>query len=166
MSTMKQFVTDLISNIGFDDYKLDIDEEHRHGSLFVHNQPPVFEEHLAEIVDAFNHIIQAVAQKRDTQAFVLDVNNYRKEREKLITELARAAARKVTTTKEPVSLPAMNSYERRLIHVELATHPEVKTESEGAGKNRYVTIRVIGDEPRPAEGRGEGESEPRPETTD
>jgi spoIIIJ-associated protein len=61
----------------------------------------------------------------------------------LIGELARAAAKKATATKTEISLPAMNSYERRLVHVELAVRPDVKTESAGEGKERYVIIKPI-----------------------
>ena len=45
----------------------------------------------------------------------------------------------------------MNSYERRLVHVELAIHPDVTTESIGAGKNRYVIIKPIGAEKKDRE---------------
>ena len=37
----------------------------------------------------------------------------------------------------------MNSYERRLVHVELAVHPSVTTESAGEGRERYVIIKPI-----------------------
>ena len=49
-------------------------------------------------------------------------------------------------TKEKISLPAMNSYERRLVHVELSIHPEVATESAGMGKERCVVIKPIEDD--------------------
>ena len=37
----------------------------------------------------------------------------------------------------------MNAYERRLVHVELAVHPDVRTESEGDGRERCVVIKPI-----------------------
>jgi len=100
-------------------------------------------ENLPAIVDAVNHILQMVAKKNQTEAIFLDINNYRHDRERLIAELARAAAKKAAVTKKEVALPAMNSYERRLVHMELAVHPEVKTESAGEGKERYVIIKPI-----------------------
>ncbi|TSC82531.1 MAG: spoIIIJ-associated protein, partial [Parcubacteria group bacterium Gr01-1014_19] len=84
------------------------------------------------------------AKKHGIEAnLFVDINNYRKERENLIVEIAKAAARKVTMTKAEVKLPAMNSYERRLIHMELSTRPDVKSESMGEGKERYVIVRPI-----------------------
>lgn len=135
--------------MGFKEYNLEIDSEHHHGSVFIYNQPPLFEEYIPGFVESINHLVQIIAQKSGEQPIVFDINNYRKEREKLIAELARAAARKVLATKEAVSLPVMNSYERRLIHVELAHHPDVATESEGAGKGRYVIVRLVQGEKPP-----------------
>ena len=73
----------------------------------------------------------------------IDVNNYRLKREQLIIELARAAVRKAIATKQDVSLPLMNAYERRLIHLELAGRPDAVTESSGEGRDRYVVIKPI-----------------------
>ena len=73
----------------------------------------------------------------------MDVNNYKKERERLITELAKAAARKVLAEKKDVELPVMNAYERRLVHVELAARPDVKTESVGEGTNRHIVVKPL-----------------------
>ena len=77
------------------------------------------------------------------KALVVDLNYYRKERERLIAELARAAAKKATVTREEVELPPMNAYERRLVHLEITTHPDLKTESAGIGKERHVIIKHL-----------------------
>jgi spoIIIJ-associated protein len=61
----------------------------------------------------------------------------------LILEIAKASAQKVIALKQEVRLPAMNAYERRLIHTELSMRPDVKTESVGEGKDRAVVIRPI-----------------------
>ena len=132
--------------MGFGDFKAEVDEAHRSASIVIYEQPAGFREHIPLFVESLNHLSQILAQKRGEQAIFIDVNNYRKEREKLLSELARAAARKVVATKQPVSLPAMNSYERRLIHMELAGRPDVMTESEGSGRDRYVTVRMVGSE--------------------
>ena len=129
--------------MGFDDYALEIDEPHRHAKINIRNHPVLLKEHLPAFLESLNHLVQLIAKKEEAQPFFFDINNYRRERENIIAELARAAARKATITKEHISLPAMNSYERRLIHVELAGHPGVATESIGKGKTRYVIVRPI-----------------------
>ena len=129
--------------MGFDDYTIEVDEEHRHGKIFIHNNPNLIKENLPSILDSINHLVQLITKKENQPPAFFDVNNYRRERETIITELAREAARKAAATKEEISLPAMNSYERRIIHVELAGRPDVATESVGSGRSRYVVVRPI-----------------------
>jgi predicted RNA-binding protein Jag len=143
MDNWESYIKKTLDLIGFADYSLEIKIEERRGSVFIYEDQEMVKENLPAIVDAVNHILQMVAKKNQTEAIFLDVNNYRHDRERLIGELARAAAKKAASTKTEVSLPAMNSYERRLVHVELALHPEVKTESAGEGKERYVIIKPI-----------------------
>jgi len=143
MEKWETFIKKLIEAMGFRDYKLEIDEEHRHGSIYLFDGEQIVKDNLPTLVESLNHLFQLISQRRGTEAIYLDINNYRKEREKLITELAKAAARKVVATKKEIALPAMNSYERRIVHMELAAHPEVKTESQGTGKERSVTIRPL-----------------------
>ena len=129
--------------MGFSDYKAEIDHEHRHGSLVIFDDPALIKENLPAIVESLNHLIQLVARKNNQPPLFWDVNHYRRESGNLITALARATARKALATKQEIPLPAMNSYERRIAHLELATHPEVTTESIGKGRGRYVVVKPI-----------------------
>lgn len=151
METAESFIKRFVELLGFSDYKLEIDSTHRRGELFIHSDEALVREQLPVLIDAVNHLLQLVARKRGEPPVFLDVNNYRRERERLITELARAAARKALATKGEVPLPAMNSYERRLAHLELAHHPEVTTESFGKGKGRYVVVKPITEPPAGAQ---------------
>lgn len=137
------FANNLLHKIGIKDFRVEIDKEHRHGNLFVYDEIAIPKEAIPVIVESLNHLAQLVAQKAGEESFFFDLNNYRKEREGLIVELAKAAARKVMATKQELSLPAMNSYERRLVHMELMANPEIKTESVGIGRERHVVIRVV-----------------------
>lgn len=143
METWENYLKELVEKLELNDFKLEVDEEHRHATLFVHNNPVFIKDNLPTLVESFNHILQLVARRNGKEPIFIDLNHYRKERENLIVELARATARKALATKQEVPLPAMNSYERRLAHMELAMHPEVKTESIGKGKARYVVVKPI-----------------------
>ncbi len=143
MESREIFIKELIERLGFTDYALDIDAEHHHGTLFIHSDPGLIKENLPVIVESINYLLQLVARKSNEQPIFLDVNNYRKERENLIIELARATARKAVVTKSEIPLPVMNSYERRLAHLELASHPDVRTESVGKARGRYVVVKPI-----------------------
>jgi predicted RNA-binding protein Jag len=143
METWEQFTRGLVERMGFRDYKVEVDEEHNSASIVVYDAPPAFKEFIPSFVESMNHISQTLGQKHNRPPLFFDVNNYRKEREKLLSDLARAAARKAIATKEPITLPAMNSYERRIIHMELAGHPDVITESQGGGRERYVIVKLV-----------------------
>lgn len=143
MKTQETFVRKLIELMGFDDYTLEVDETYRRGKVFIHSHPRIVKEHLPTLLESLNYLAQLTARKADEPAVMFDINNYQGEREKLIADLARAAARKAVATNGEISLPSMNAYERRLIHVELATHPGVRTESVGLGRGRYVVIKPI-----------------------
>ncbi len=150
MENWEIFLKQFIELLGFDDYKLELDQEHRHGRAYIHNDPNLVRDNLPVLVESINHLLQLVAHKHGQQPIFLDINNYRRERESLIVELARATARKVVATKQEIPLPAMNSYERRLAHLELAAHPEVTTESVGKGHGRYVVVKPLGADSPPA----------------
>ncbi len=143
MDTWEPLIKEIIDRMGFRDYRLEVLPEEGRASLFIYEDAELFKKDLPVIVDAFNHILQMLARKNQNKAIFLDINHYRQERENLITELAKAAAKKALATKEEIFLPAMNSYERRLVHVALAVHPDIATESAGAGKRRYVIIKPI-----------------------
>lgn len=143
MESWEVFITQLFRGIGFKSFRVEVNEEFRHGSVFIDDFEPLSKEGVARLVEDVNHILQLVAKKNNVSPVFFDINNYRREREALITELARAAAQKVLATKSALSLPPMNSYERRLVHTALAHHPDVATESVGQGKDRYVVVRPI-----------------------
>ena len=122
---------------------VDFNEEGRRITVFV-NEGEWLKKHLPYLVADFERLANLLAKKHGIEEnLFVDINNYRKERENIIVELAKAAARKVLLTKEEVKLPAMNAYERRLIHMELATRPDVKSESMGEGKDRFVVVKPI-----------------------
>lgn len=134
----------VISLMGFKEERIKItaDEEHHKITLLIDDEA-VRGHSTPVVLSAFNHLFNQLLKKEGQPHYVFDLNYYRKERERLITELARAVARKATVTKEEIELPPMNAYERRLVHVEIATHPELRTESKGIGKERRVVIKRL-----------------------
>jgi predicted RNA-binding protein Jag len=43
--------------------------------------------------------------------------------------------------KTPVRMDPMNARERRIIHSEIALYPDLISESEGYGQDRYVVVK-------------------------
>jgi spoIIIJ-associated protein len=143
MEKLQENLKKLIEMMGFTDFSVNYEAESNRFSIFI-NEGDIFKKLLPGFVTDLNYLVKLIANKiGETNAVFIDINNYRREREGLILELARAAARKAAATKEEVVLPAMNSYERRLIHLELSSHPDVKTESVGEGRGRYIIVKPI-----------------------
>ncbi|MDE3095247.1 MAG: protein jag [Chloroflexota bacterium] len=72
--------------------------------------------------------------------FTVDVEGYRRRRERQLNTLARHMADQVKRTKRPVTLEPMPPNERRIIHIALAEDRYVTTESSGEGDDRKVSI--------------------------
>ena len=73
--------------------------------------------------------------------FIIDVNEYKEKRERILERLAKKTAREVAYSKIEAKMDPMNSYERRIIHNALTNNKKVYTESEGEEPNRYVVIK-------------------------
>ncbi len=139
---IEQVVEDLIARMGFRDFSVSHHEETRRVSIFI-NDGPFLEKHLPSFVQDMDFILKLILKKRNAEFVFVDINSHKKKREELIAKLAKAAAKKAATTGSTIELPPMNAYERRIIHTELAIHPDLRTESEGEGKHRRVVIYPI-----------------------
>jgi spoIIIJ-associated protein len=71
---------------------------------------------------------------------VLDVEGYKERRCEGLRALALKLANQVDTRKMPFAMEPMSAFERRVIHLALADHPDVTTESTGVGESRRVVI--------------------------
>jgi len=71
---------------------------------------------------------------------VIDVNGYKQQRYKSLNKLANRIAEEVEANGKSFELEPMPAYERRIIHMALADHPAVITESNGIGETRKVVI--------------------------
>lgn len=143
MTEFQEKIKKVLELTGLNEPSVDFDQENRKVIVFA-NEGEWLKKHLPYVVSDLEKVVNLMAKKHGMEESIfVDVNNYKKERENIIVELAKAAARKALITKQEVSLPAMNAYERRLIHMELASRPDVKSESAGEGKERHVVVRPI-----------------------
>lgn len=96
---------------------------------------------LAEI----QHLLKTILKKQitaDEPFYInLDINDYKKKKIEYLKEIARNTADEVALTKKEKHLLPMPSYERRIIHLELASRSDVITESIGQEPERKVVIR-------------------------
>lgn len=97
--------------------------------------------HHGQTLDALQFLTNLAASRVESGArVVLDVEGYRRRREETLSRLASRLADRVRRSGERVALEPMSAHERRVIHMALAEHPHVATESEGEEPNRRVVI--------------------------
>ena len=98
-----------------------------------------------ETLKALQFIVRfMVGRQLGTRAQLsLDVEGYQERRYQSLANLAQRVAQRVSNSGRPVTLEPMPSNERRIIHVTLANHRFVSTESSGSGDGRQVTINTL-----------------------
>jgi len=72
---------------------------------------------------------------------IIDVEGYKQRRCNGLQDLALRMAEQVKQKREPFIMEPMPAFDRRIIHLALADHPDVITESSGEGEARRVVIR-------------------------
>lgn len=70
----------------------------------------------------------------------VDVAGYKKRRYESLRDLALRLAEQVKRNRRLITLEPMPADERRIIHLALADHPDVATQSMGEGETRKVAI--------------------------
>lgn len=95
-----------------------------------------------ETLQALQFLVRMVVSRQlGRKAFVvIDVEDYRQRRADMLRSLARRTAGRVASSGRSSALDPMPPGERRIVHMSLATHPRVVTESEGEGNQRRVVI--------------------------
>jgi len=79
-------------------------------------------------------------QTKTHMPIVIDVEGYKQRRYQALQAFAQRMAEQVKAREAPFSLEPMPAYERRIIHLALADHPDVITQSIGEGEFRKVVI--------------------------
>lgn len=96
----------------------------------------------SETLSAFQYIASLIVGKEEQQfvQLTVDVEGYRDRREKQLVQMAQRMADQVAKSGRRQTLEPMPSAERRIIHIALRDHPDVKTESTGEDPYRKVMI--------------------------
>jgi spoIIIJ-associated protein len=84
--------------------------------------------------------LMVVQRMKTWLPLTVDVAGYKKHRHESLQKLALYLAEQVKSKHRAVPMEPMPADERRVIHLALADHPDVRTESMGEGENRKVVI--------------------------
>ncbi len=143
---IKQTTQELLKKMSFKDAIIEVKKQENSSILVVSIQVDDANRLIGEggsnLYD-FQRILRLLVAKKSSESFpfLLDINNYRKKREEFLKELSKELAEQVVKTKKSVMLQPMSSYERRIIHLELAEKSNVVTESIGEEPERRVVIK-------------------------
>lgn len=96
-----------------------------------------------EVLNALQLILGLIVNRKleKWERIIVNVGDYREQREEELRNLALNTAQKVKFSGQPAVLPNLSSFERRLIHLFLADRSEVITESEGEGETRRLVVK-------------------------
>ena len=84
-----------------------------------------------------------VSQKLDGNVNMLvDVEGYQDRRYQSLMNMARGVAQRVADSGRPITLEPMPPNDRRIVHMALADHHRVTTESTGSGSSRQVVVQL------------------------
>lgn len=95
-----------------------------------------------DVVAALQELTRTAAQTK-TGAYsrlILDVGGSRSTREQELERLVERAAERLDAGASEAALPAMSSYERKLVH-DLVSARGLTSESKGEGRDRHTVIR-------------------------
>jgi len=98
----------------------------------------------AEMLDSFETLLfQVFGRELEREhRIVCDADGFRQTRKAELHAMARFAAQNVRKNEMPFSFGALNSTERRIIHLVLQKETDLLTESIGVGKDRRLQVRI------------------------
>ncbi|MGE7112036.1 RNA-binding cell elongation regulator Jag/EloR [Lysinibacillus sp. NPDC047702] len=98
-----------------------------------------------QTLNSLQQLTQLVLNKSAKQFLMvkLDVENYRERRQEALELLADRMADKALRLNQRVEFEPMQSYERKIIHNQLANRLDIETYSEGTEPNRYLVIEPV-----------------------
>lgn len=108
--------------------------------------------HNSDTIHAIDSLVKKIAEKRtpntgDDRArpedglFLVDINDHRVKQIKDLQTKALIMADRARSFQYDVELSPMSAYERLIVHTTLADTSNIKTESQGEGRNRRVVIK-------------------------
>lgn len=94
-----------------------------------------------QVLSALQELTRLTVQTQTGQRswLMLDIDGFRDRRKDDLREVAQKAVDEARDSGEPVSLRAMNSFERKVVH-DVVAQAGMRSESEGEGDRRHVVV--------------------------
>jgi spoIIIJ-associated protein len=99
----------------------------------------------AEVLQATEHLLlRLYGAQLQPRAVRLTGEGFRERRDEALAAEARRIAAEVRASGQARTLPRLNAYERRVVHVTLQAEPGIRTSSAGEGAERRLTVAPAG----------------------
>jgi len=95
-----------------------------------------------QTLSALQYLVNRIYNKgqENLERISVDIEGYRKRREKEMTELADRLYRKALDQDKSISVKNLSAHDRRIIHMKLKDRNDVETHSHGVGHLRRIVI--------------------------
>jgi spoIIIJ-associated protein len=95
----------------------------------------------AEVLQATEHLLlRLYGAQLQPRAVRLTGEGFRERRDEALAAEARRIAAEVRASGQAQTLPRLNAYERRVVHMTLQAEPGIRTASAGEGAERRLTV--------------------------
>jgi len=95
----------------------------------------------AEVLQATEHLLlRLYGAQLQPRAVRLTGEGFRERRDEALAAEARRIAAEVRASGQARTLPRLNAYERRVVHMTLQAEPGIRTSSAGEGAERRLTV--------------------------
>ena len=99
----------------------------------------------AEVLQATEHLLlRLYGAQLQPRAVRLTGEGFRERRDEALAAEARRVAGEVRASGQAQTLPRLNAYERRVVHMALQAEPGITTQSAGEGAERRLTVAPAG----------------------
>jgi len=98
-----------------------------------------------QTLDAVQELVRMVVGRQldDRIRVIVDVGDFRKQREDRLAEMGREAAERAVESGDEIELEPMNAYERKIVHDAVATVDGAQSVSRGEDPNRFVVVHRV-----------------------
>jgi spoIIIJ-associated protein len=95
-----------------------------------------------EGLQALQHLVATAFRRQlgDDNRIVIDCNDFRRDKDAEIRQMAKYIAEKARSSGAPQEMGPLNPYERRIVHLAIAEDPSVSSESIGDAFMKTVII--------------------------
>ncbi len=139
----KKYIEDVLSFFGLNvDVRAGADEDVIEMSIPSTHLNAFLIGQRGETLRNLQHLVSTTLRCQEAELFRIniDVADYKRQRNDRLKDMAEDWVKKVRETGETMHLQPMSPAERRVVHQAVSDYGDVKTHSEGEGRDRHIVL--------------------------